>query len=85
MGSGFCPILSPRERGDGARWAPPMAVDCHALCLPQTRASGKQKTSVTWLPKNELIIDYSVLDIYYPYPLLIILAFGGIIISTDPE
>ena len=43
VGSGFCPILSQRERGNGARWAPPMAVDIHALCLPQTQASGKRK------------------------------------------
>ena len=57
-----------------------------AMLGPRHASVGKEERLVLFVyQNNELIIDYSVLDIYYPYPLLIILAFVGIIISTDPE
>ena len=41
MGSGFCPILSQRERRDGARWAPPFGGGHPRAMLAPDASVGK--------------------------------------------
>ena len=56
----FCPSVSAGTVRGGRRQ---MAVDIHALCLPQTRASGKVEKQLYQgmldIPNNELIIVFS--------------------------
>ena len=47
VGSGFCPILSQRERRDGARWAPPNGGGHPRAMLAPDASVGKAEKIVT--------------------------------------
>ena len=53
MGSGFCPILSQRERRDGARWAPPNGGGRPRAMLAPDASVGKYEK------RNTLMQEYS--------------------------
>ena len=55
------------------------------MLAPDVSVGIAEKQVLFGYQNNELIIDYSVLDIQSPYPLLLFFAFRGIIISTDPK
>ena len=55
------------------------------MLAPDASVGIAEKQVLLGYQNNELIIDYSILDIQSPYPLLFFFAFRGIIISTDPK
>jgi transcriptional regulator with XRE-family HTH domain len=69
VGSGFCPTVRGLPR---------------TMLAPDASVGNVKKVMFVY-QSIELTIDYSVLDIQSPYPLLFFFAFRGIIISTDPK
>ena len=60
VGSGFCPMVRGLPR---------------AMLAPDESVGIAEKQVLFGYQNNELIIDYSVLDIQSPYPLLLFFAF----------
>ena len=62
VGSGFCPILSRRERRDGARWAPSNGGGRPRAMLAEDASVGKVEKQlyqgVLDMPNNKLIIVF---------------------------
>ena len=73
VGSGFCPILSQRERRDGARWAPPFGGGHpRAMLAPDASVGKAEKNSDIAVCGKISVTPTSVLMRYFADSLLFV-------------
>ena len=71
VGSGFCPILSQRERRDGARWAPPNGGGHPRAMLAPDASVGKAEKNSDFAVCGKISINLTwILKCYFADSLL---------------
>ena len=71
VGSGFCPILSQRERRDGARWAPPFGGGRPRAMLAPDASVGKAEKSNLKLYFVRIKYPFDILETSSRYDIII--------------